>query len=248
MAEIKASRDRKSEDGQLTFLQRLLLNQQKSPDSIKDREVITHAFGNITAGSDTTAIALRSIMWQLLTNTEVYDKLLAEIQDAQLELPVQFNKANKMPYLAAVIQEALRIHPAVGMMLERTTPVPGADLCGHHIPAGVDLGINAWVLHHDADVFPEPEKFYPERWLPSVTDELHLKRMHRSFFAFGHGAHTCSGRWVSHMEIAKLIPTLLLRYKFSLVDGNKPLPFKNRWFTPQSGLRVKILRRETDMN
>lgn len=237
--EIKAYKSRMTEDGSLTFLQRLLLNQQKSPESINDREVLTHAFGNVSAGSDTTAIALRSVIYHILKYPDVYAKLCEEVR-GNLTLPVKFSEANKLPYLSAVIQEALRLHPSVGMVLARVIPAGGAILCGYNLPAGVEVGMNPWVLHRDSEVFPYPDKFWPERWLPSVSDEDHLKQMNRSFFSFGHGEHTCSGRWISLMEVTKVIPSLLLQFDLELVNEGKEYSFKNRWFTPQKGLLVRF--------
>lgn len=240
VSQIESAKQHPSEGGSLTFLQRLLLNQAKDPSSLNDREIMTHAFGNISAGSDTTAIALRSIIYHILKDRRVYDKLYDEFRG--LKTPVQFTDANKSLYFAAVIQEALRLHPSVGMMLARLVPAGGANVCGFKLPEGTEVGINPWVLHRDPEIFPDPDRFFPERWLPSETDEDHRKRMNRAFFTFGHGAHTCSGRWISLMEIKKLIPALMLRFDMTLVS-EEMYGFKNRWFTPQHGLFVKFSER-----
>ncbi|KGO41813.1 Cytochrome P450 [Penicillium expansum] len=240
VSQVESAKQNPSEGGPLTFLQRLLLNQAKDPSSINDREIMTHAFGNISAGSDTTAIALRSILYHILKDRRVYDKLYDEFR--ALEAPVQFADANKLPYFAAVIQEALRLHPSVGMMLARIVPAGGADLCGFHLAEGTEVGINPWVLHRNPEVFPNPDSFRPERWLPSETDEIQRTLMNRSFFAFGHGAHTCSGRWISLMEMKKVIPSLMLRFEMTLVSEEN-YGFKNRWFTPQHGLHVQFIER-----
>lgn len=240
MSEIQSAKQNPSEDGPLTFLQRLLLNQTKDPSSINDREIMTHAFGNIAAGSDTTAIALRSILYHVLKHRHVYDRLYEEFRT--LEIPVKFTEANKLEYFAAVIQEALRLHPSVGMILARLVPAEGAEVCGFKLPEGTEIGINPWVLHRDPDIFPDPDMFRPERWLPSETDEDHLRHMNRSFFTFGNGAHTCSGRWISLMEMKKVVPSLMLRFEMELVKEGE-FGFKNRWFTQQHGLFVKFSER-----
>ncbi|CAG9945194.1 unnamed protein product [Clonostachys rosea f. rosea IK726] len=237
ISEIEAAKKKQSEDGPLTFLQRLLLNQAKNPASINDREIMTHAFGNIAAGSDTTAIALRSVFFHVLKHPHVYEKLSEEF--STLTTPVSFTDANKLPYFGAVIQESLRMHPSVGMMLARLVPAEGAEICGHKLPGGTEVGINPWVLHRDPEVFTDPDSFRPERWLPTETNEAHLRAMNRCFFTFGHGAHTCSGRWISLMEIKKIVPTLLINFDMKLVKESE-YGFKNRWFTPQHGLWVEM--------
>lgn len=225
-----------------TFVQRLLRNQQADPESITDREINTHAFGNISAGADTTTIALRTIMFHILKTPEICRRLYEEIHvDANLSLPVSFHNASNLPYLNAVIKEALRIHPPTGLMYSREVPAGGAVICGKYIPQNTEVGISPWVLHYDPILFPHPEEFEPERWL--TTDADLLARRNRSLFAFSAGPHTCSGKHFSLMEITKLVPSLLLKYDIKLMDPNSELSFKCRWFTPQKGLLVKLTKR-----
>ena len=137
------------------------------------------------AGSDTTAIALRSAIDGLLTHPACYRKLQAEIDqrraDGDLSLPVKYSEAQQMPYLQAVLKEAMRYHPSTGFIMERHVPKRGATICGVEIPGGTIVGINSWVVHRDKAVFGEDaDEFRPERWLEA--DEERLKSMERSFF------------------------------------------------------------------
>lgn len=235
---------RDGEEGSITFLQKLLLNQNQHPEQLADREIMAHALGNITAGSDTTAIALQSVILNLVKSPEVYRTVCAEVRSSLTSFPVQFNQARALPYLNAVIKEAIRIHPSVGMMLARTVPVGGSELSSFNVPAGTEVGINPWVLHRDASVFPDPSRFYPDRWLDSVSGAEQLKVMNRCFFAFGHGAHTCSGRWISMMEITKLIPSVLLKFDIELACAGRRDSFRNHWFTPYEGIDISVIPRD----
>ena len=137
------------------------------------------------AGSDTTAIALRSAIDGLLTHPECYRKLQAEIDqrrtNGNLSLPVKYSEAQQMPYLQAVLKEAMRYHPSTGFIMERHVPKGGATICGVEIPGGTIVGINSWVVHRHKAVFGEDaDEFRPERWLDA--DEERLKSMERSFF------------------------------------------------------------------
>ncbi|KAF9888971.1 hypothetical protein FE257_008141 [Aspergillus nanangensis] len=230
--------------GPCTFVQRLLEQQQKDPSSITDRELITHAFGNITAGADTTAIAMRTIIFNVVKHPDIYHRLCREIRDeAKLSLPVSYADANALRYLDAVIKEALRIHPPNGVMYGRTVPAEGATICGQYIPGGVEVGISPWVVHYDLELFPEPEKFQPERWL--ADDSSLVARRRRALFAFSAGSHTCLGKNISLMEITKLVASFLVRYDIALDDPGATLAFKCRWFTPQKGLVVTLVGRES---
>lgn len=238
-SEIENGRDRTAEEGPMTFLQRLLFNQKANPKSITDHELLTHAWGNLAAGSDTTGTAIRAVIYYVLKDDRVYRRLCQEVR-TNLNMPVSFAAANNLPYLAACIREAMRMHPSVGLILARTVPKGGATISGLYIAEGTEVGMNPYVLQYDSEVFPEPNTFKPERWLESETNDDQLKQMNRSFLAFGHGAHTCSGRHISILEVTKMIPTLLLNYDMKLVNGGRDYKFKNRWFTPQEGLLVNL--------
>ena len=92
------------------------------------------------AGSDTTAIAMRSVFYHLMKNPEVYAELIEEIDDAttsgQLSSPPTFREASELPFLCATIKEAMRLHPSVGLTMPRITPAGGLEVAGRHIPPG----------------------------------------------------------------------------------------------------------------
>lgn len=199
------------------------------------------------AGSDTTAIALRAILYFLIKNPAKMQKLLEEIDGAdrrgELSNPISDREARALPYLNAVEKEAMRMHASVGMLLERHVPSGGITLCGQYIPAGTIVGINPWVLQYDSDVFPEPESFLPERWLES--DSEHLTVMEKSFFAFGAGSRACIGRNISMIEIRKVIPQLLREFDIRFAGGEEEeWKVRNVWFTPQEMPQCMLKRRK----
>lgn len=80
------------------------------------------------------------------------------------------------------MREALRMHPAVGQLLERIVPAGGATIDGVHLPAGTIVGINPWVAARDPAVYgSDAEVFRPERWIDA--DEQRLKLMDRNWLA-----------------------------------------------------------------
>ncbi|KAF1843690.1 cytochrome P450 oxidoreductase [Cucurbitaria berberidis CBS 394.84] len=226
------------EEGYDTMLRKLAFLQHDKPDLLKDREMMIHTYGGVIAGSDTSSTALRSIFYFLLKNPETYSKLCDEIRGSGFTVPVSFADASSLPYLGAVIREALRIHSPVGMMLPRSVPAGGVTIDGYYLPAGTEVGISPWVLHHDPNVFPNPERFYPDRWL--TKDAEALVRMNRSFFAFGHGIHTCIGQHMSSMMLTKIIASMLLAFDLEFVNPNENWHFTSRFFTYQHGINVRF--------
>lgn len=167
------------------FLQMFLKAKDNHPQVVNDRQVVSYSLTNVFAGSDTTAISLRSVFYNLLKNPRILQNVLQEIDETIGERdcyqqPISFAESNKMTYTQSVLKEAMRTHPAVGLLLERRVPEGGCHIAGEWLPGGTIVGINPWVLHRDKQVFgDDADVFRPERWLD--TDPERLKIMERSF-------------------------------------------------------------------
>lgn len=123
------------------ILSKLFAAQKEKGDQLDDMAVTSMATSNIFAGSDTTAISTRAIIYYLLKNPQYKRRLVEEIDNGRrngtLSEPVTLEEAEKMPYLQAIMYEALRCHPAVGMSLPRVVPEGGVTIDGKHLPANV---------------------------------------------------------------------------------------------------------------
>ncbi|KAK5175018.1 uncharacterized protein LTR77_000154 [Saxophila tyrrhenica] len=228
-----------------------MLSRFRRSPALSSSELLSHATGNIFAGSDTTAASLRSIFYHLCLSPSALSTLQNEISTASakgnLSDPVTFAEAQALPYLQAVIKEALRMHPAVGLLLERLAPSPeGLTLPnGIHLPAGTVVGMNPWVSARDPLVYPSPYTFKPERWLEASEEELKL--MERNFLAFGGGSRTCLGKNISLLEMGKLVPQVLRRFEFELAEPGKEWVMEDYWFVQQRELVCRVKRREGGM-
>ena len=125
------------------ILAKLLEVQKQRPDEMNDVNVLSMATSNVSAGSDTTAISTRSVIYHLLKNPECKRKLVEEIdthaKEVKLTKTFTLEQTKHMPYLQACLYEALRLHPAVGMSLPRVTPPGGIEIDGCLIPEGVSV-------------------------------------------------------------------------------------------------------------
>lgn len=122
----------------ITKFQRI---QNRDTTKISDAEITGACSMNIGAGSDTTSISLSSVIFNLLKYPRTLARLREEIREYEakglISDPVKFAEAQKMPYLQAVVKEALRMHPATGLPLGRVVPAEGATLAGQYFPPGV---------------------------------------------------------------------------------------------------------------
>ncbi|KAM0493214.1 hypothetical protein ACHAP8_009395 [Fusarium lateritium] len=238
--------DLEDEDNQrMDFLSKYVARHRKDPLTYNDWYVLSGCLSNMAAGSDTTAISLSAIMYFLMTNPKVADKLREEVADHQSRAVhphrLSFKETQEMQYLQAVVKEALRLHPAVGQPLERVIPAGGATIAGQFFPEGAIVGVNCWVEHHSSVFGPDPEVFRPERWLE--TDKVRLDTMNRHWMPFGMGARTCIGRHISMLEISKLIPRLIRDFDFTFPNGVQNFETNNRWFVKPRGFKVQIQAR-----
>ncbi len=265
------------DDGEMNgrdFLSRFIEAKSKD-DKTPDWALTAWTTSNVLAGSDTTAILLRTILYNLLRHPRSLQQLQIELREAAdrgnlSDDAVGWSEAKDLPFLDACIKEAGRLHPPFGLQLERIVPAGGAVICGKRLAAGTIVGINAWVAHRDESVFGSNASTWdPNRWL--CADEGRRKLMERSlltvrprnpfmrgqgltlrsFLQFGAGHRSCIGKNISQLETYKLIPTLLRKYEVCMMRGTQAEAEANSILDctcqPSSGVaRRKLLVRGTD--
>ena len=217
------------------------------------------------AGADSTASTMQSFFDFVLNDDRVYTKLLAEIDNARRSKPESelfaYSTAQSLPYFQACLKEAMRLRPAVGLNIQRWVPEGGAEIDGKFYPGRTRVSVNGWVVHRNRATFgEEAEEFRPERWLAGNAKEMERHMYQVSAYLgqsgihgihvglteatqFGGGSHLCIGRNLALLEINKILPQLLLRYRFELVHPGRPLTHHTTFFVVQKGLEVIVHRR-----
>ncbi|KAL1854997.1 hypothetical protein Plec18170_004409 [Paecilomyces lecythidis] len=245
-----AKRREKPVEGKVDFLERFLEIQKKDPKQIDDIRVVTYLLTNVLAGSDSTAITITAALYYILKNPNIQSKLCKELQDASLSIPASWESVRNLPYLNAVMREAMRIHPGVGLMLERTVPEGGFTLSdGRFVPEGTVIGMNPWVINRSESVFgSEPDRFIPERWLaapgePEEEFKKRLGRMNGCDLTFGSGKRVCVGQYLSKLEAYKMVATLFTKFHIELADPKSDWRVINSWFVRQENVPVLLRER-----
>ncbi|ETI22722.1 hypothetical protein G647_06798 [Cladophialophora carrionii CBS 160.54] len=228
--------------GRTDFLAQLREKESKD-GQIPHRDMMNHLANNLLAGSDTTAVSLRACFYYLIKTPAAYKQLVAEIDAAekqgQLSPYISYEECLKLPYLQAVMKEAMRLHPGVAYPLERYVPPEGATICGVELPGGTNVSITAPVVHLDKTVYGEDaDVFRPERWLDAEPERLKL--MERSFLAFGAGARTCIGKNISILEMGKFIPQILRHFDLEWAADHPEWRTEAVWFWKQAGVIVRF--------
>lgn len=180
---------------------------------LSQEELESETLTQITAGSDSTASALRMTLHFITTTPSVQAKLLSEFHSASaaglITRPViRDAEARKLPYLQACIKEGLRMYPPVTGLLAKAVPPEGATIDGKFVKGGTQIAWNSWGIMRDTEVFGvDSELFRPERWLSKDGSESEQKRVERMTetvgLVFGYGRFGCLGRGVAMQELNK---------------------------------------------
>ncbi|KAL9110644.1 MAG: hypothetical protein Q9227_004821 [Pyrenula ochraceoflavens] len=225
--------------GRPDFLSRFMeiaAEQSELPSGI----VSNWTFTNVIAGSDSVGALMTTMMFHLLQDPNSMEKLHTELRSANLTRQhAKLSEIQSMPYLDACMWEAIRLHPAFALPLERVVPEEGITIGQFYLPAGTWVGGNPYVVNRHKKTFGADAEFWrPERWMEG--DEKYKNRLQQSTLTFGAGFRICIGRHIGIVEVKKMIALLILNY--DIIDP-KLLKVENWWLLMQEGLYVRIKKR-----
>lgn len=220
-------RDRRAQSQQDTSPQRtdvlslLLTAQDEAGQGLTDQELRDQLMTLLLLGHETTASSLAWAMYWVLSHPTVHQKLLAE--SAQ---PEPHN------YLTAVCNETLRLYPIALIAQPRITRAD-YPLGTYHCPAGTVLVPCIYLAHRRPEVFPEPLRFEPDRFLQRQFSP-------HEFFPFGGGHRGCIGMAFSLFEMRLILQTLLTQGSWELVANQRVQPVRRGiTIVPSGGVKVQ---------
>jgi cytochrome P450 len=126
-------------------------------DTLTQQEVVANAQGYIIAGSDTTAHSLMYLTWAVCRDASIKARLVEELQ--RLQDGFQDEDLKALPYLHQVIMETLRCYSAAPAQLPRDVPKNGCEIDGYWMPGGTEVMTQAYSMHRDTELFPDPELY-----------------------------------------------------------------------------------------
>lgn len=200
--------------------------QPMSREHIRD-ELLTFLF----AGHETTALSMTWAMYHLHRYPEVLERLRAELDQCG-EDPADLASCE---YLKACVQETLRIHPIVTEVVRKLKqPLQLAEFT---IPAGYAVSPVTVLAHYNPDVYPDPERFNPDRFIGKSYSPF-------VYMPFGGGHRRCVGAAFASYEMSMVIGTLIRQFKFELIEEKEVVPVrKNVTMAPSSNVPLRIWER-----
>ena len=182
----------------------------------------------IVAGHETTALTLSWALYLCAFDQEVQDRARAEAQAVLDGRTATANDLESLPFIRMIVDEALRLYPPAGI-LSRTAQTRD-ELCGREVLPGDTVMIPIYALHRNHLLWPDPNRFDPERF----KDRKEIERY--AYLPFGDGPRICIGASFALQEAVIVLATLLSKRRFRLVEGREPKPVMILTLRPEGGV------------
>ena len=229
---IAARRKKETDAGDL--LSMLMQARDEDGGRMSDKQLRDEVMTFLLAGHETTALAL-SWSWHLLAqNPEAEAKLHEELDRVLAGRTPEFSDLRNLTYAERVVKESMRLYPPAWSLAR--TVVKDFDIAGYSIPAGANVVMSTWVMHHDARYFPDPYKFDPDRWLSEQSQKL----PRFAYFPFGGGPRQCIGNSFAMMEATLLLAAIAQKFRFRAVEGHPVVPIPSFTLRPKYGIRMTL--------
>jgi cytochrome P450 family 135 len=189
IAERRRAGDVEQRDDVLSML---IAARHEDGSPMGDEEMRDELLTLLVAGHETTATSLSWAVERLARTPQALERLRAEVGEGREE------------YLTATIQETLRLRPVISVVLRKLTePV---EIGGYELPAGVSVAPCVYLAHRNPEVYPEPNRFLPERFLENPPGTY-------AWIPFGGGVRRCLGAAFAQFEMAVVLRELVKRHE-----------------------------------
>ncbi|XP_047065387.1 cytochrome P450 81Q32-like [Lolium rigidum] len=201
---------RRSSRGGRTMVGDLLDMQAADPEAYSDKVIRALCLSILQTGTDTSSSAIEWGMAELINHPAAMAKARAELDKVvgtgrlleEADLP-------SLPYLQCIITEILRLHP-IGPLLAPHESSADCTVAGYDIPAGTMLLVNVHMMHRDAGIWEEPERFMPERFEGGKGEGKWM-------LPFGMGRRRCPGEGFAMKVVGLTLGTLMQCFEWSRV-------------------------------
>ncbi|KAF6758341.1 cytochrome P450 [Ephemerocybe angulata] len=188
-----------------------------------------HAMSLVVGGTETVANTCVVATYNILANPNIRDRLRRELGEAwpEVDSSMPLERLEKLPYLTAVIKEALRlshgvIYPAPRIATEAT------EIGGVIVPKDTVISMGHTFVHLNEESFPDPTNFDPERWFGENTKELE-----NDLVPFSKGPRACLGINLAWAELYLILGNVFRKVELELVDTTEKDMEYRAFFTPR---------------
>ncbi|WP_197370969.1 cytochrome P450, partial [Streptomyces clavuligerus] len=207
-----------------------VLKQARDPDTgerMSARQIHDEVITLLMTGSETTRSTLSWACLELSRNPAIQRRLQQEADTVLAGGPVEARHLDHLTYTRAVVSEALRAHPVVWLLTRRA--VTDVELGPYRIPAGAAVCYSSYTLHRDPDLYPDPDRFDPDRFTQQSPDPAtapdpgsgcpisgggpgvrreRSRRPRDTYLAFGAGSRACVGEPLAWAQTMVILATI----------------------------------------
>ncbi|KAL7793173.1 cytochrome P450 [Trichoderma ceciliae] len=201
-----ANSDQSKKDAGGISIFRHIANSDMPEEERTEERLAKEAQVLLGGGTASTARTIGFASYYILSRPELRSRLEAELKKPMANWPQQvptWAELEHLPLLQAIIKESLRLSYGVMHRLPRVFPDQPIQYKDYVIPTGVPVGMSAYLMHSDPQVYPNPGEFMPERWIHEVTPA-----MNRSYVPFCRGSRNCLGMNLAMAELSLVLAVL----------------------------------------
>ena len=234
----KETERRRAEGGGQDMFSQFATATREDGELLPVDEVVDHMNFLMMAAHDTITSSATSLVYFLAKNPEWQDRLRDELREITggEGRALGYDELGQAELTEMAFKEALRMMPPVPSIPRRA--MEEFEFGGYRIPKGTPVGVNPHFVHHDPEIWDEPERFDPMRF----TREAEKARHKYAWVPFGGGAHMCLGLHFAYMQIKILMAHMLTTYRIEVADGYAPE--WQAWPIPQPKDGLQIVLRE----
>lgn len=192
-------------------------------------------------GHDTTSAAICWSLHLLGSHPEIQDRVVEELDSIfgdDKDRPFTMMDLLKMKYLECCIKEALRLYPSVPLIARQINE--DVQLGEYTIPAGTTAMIVTYMLHRNPEIYPKPDQFNPDRFLPQNCYGRHPY----AYIPFSAGPRNCIGQKFAILEEKSVLSSILRKYRVEAIDRREDLTLLGELILrPKDGIHLKIVPR-----
>ncbi|WP_205021761.1 cytochrome P450 [Streptomyces sp. HB132] len=191
----------------------LLLNlTDENGAPLEEDDVLSEITGLLAAGSETTAVVMAWLFYELARNPDLEKRMHSEIDSVLNGAPLTAEHIPRLAFTGRLVTETLRLYSPAWLVTRRTTS--DVELGGFDLPAGTDLIFSPYTLHRDPSLYPDPQLFDPDRWLPE-----RVQPPPNAFIPFGAGKRMCMGDRFAVTEAISIAAIVGSRWRLRLAQG-----------------------------
>lgn len=205
--------------------------------SMNDTEVMQNLLTFITAGHETTAVALTWTLWLLARDQATQERAFAEVAAVVGNGPIGAAEVDGLSFCRQVIQEAMRLYPPAPAIARQ--PSTTMTLGGIKVTPRTRVHIPVFALHRNEQLWRDPNAFDPDRF---EADQVKARSRY-AFLPFGGGPRICIGAGFAMIEAAVILATLLRAFRFHALPAHKPKPVARVTLRPAGGMPLLLANR-----